>query len=93
VGQEQYYCIFGLNPQYQTTIHNGGLSVVGTDDEHVARIVELTHHPFFVATPFVPQLTSTAEHPHPLILAYLEAARNFQHNKTISLSARDATRS
>jgi len=64
--------------------------VVGTDDEHGARIVELPDHPFFVATLFVPQLTSTADHPHPLILAYLQAARNFRHAKGISFSAGDA---
>ncbi len=72
--QEQYYCRFGLNPDYQATIHEGGLRVVGIDDNHEARIVELPDHPFFVATLFVPPLTSTPEQPHPLILAYLQAA-------------------
>ena len=47
-------------------MHDGGLRVVGTDDEHGARIVELPDHPFFVATLFVPQLTSTEDHPHPV---------------------------
>src|SRR6185436_16546933 len=71
---EQYYCQFGLNPHYQATIHEGGLRVVGIDEDGEARIVELPEHPFFVATLFVPPLTSTAEQPHPLIIAYLQAA-------------------
>ena len=71
---EQYYCQFGLNPEYQATIHDGGLRVVGVDEDHEARIVELPDHPFFVATLFVPPLTSTPEQPHPLIIAYLQAA-------------------
>lgn len=87
VVQEEYYCMFGLNPNYQATIHDGGLRVVGTDDEHGARIVELPDHPFFVATLFVPQLTSTEDHPHPLILAYLQAARNVRHKRSITFSA------
>lgn len=74
VVQEQYYCQFGLNPRYQATIHDGGLRVVGVDEAGEARIVELAEHPFFVATLFVPPLTSTAEQPHPLIIAYLQAA-------------------
>jgi CTP synthase (UTP-ammonia lyase) len=74
VVQEQYYCQFGLNPDYQATIHEGGLRVVGVDDDQEARIVELPDHPFFVGTLFVPSLTSTPEQPHPLIIAYLEAA-------------------
>jgi CTP synthase (UTP-ammonia lyase) len=74
VVQEQYYCQFGLNPQYQTTIHEGGLRVVGVGDDHEARILELPDHPFFVATLLVPPLTSTPQQPHPLLLAYLQAA-------------------
>lgn len=74
VVEEQYYCQFGLNPQYQATIHDGGLRVVGIDDDQEARIVELPEHPFFMGTLFVPPLTSTPEQPHPLILAYLQAA-------------------
>ena len=74
--QEEYYCQFGLNPRYQATLHDGGLRVVGVDDQQEARILELPDHPFFVATLFVPSLTSTAEQPHPLLLAYLHAARS-----------------
>jgi CTP synthase (UTP-ammonia lyase) len=84
VAQEQYYCQFGLNPAYQATIHDGGLRVVGVDDDLEARIVELPDHPFFVATLFVPPLTSTPEQPHPLIIAYLQAAincRRAEHNE------------
>src|SRR5262245_35946250 len=74
VVQEQYYCQFGLNPDYQATIHEGGLRVVGVDDDGEARVVELSDHPFFMATLFVPPLSSTPEQPHPLIMAYLQTA-------------------
>jgi CTP synthase (UTP-ammonia lyase) len=80
VVQEQYYCQFGLNPHYQAMIHDGGLRVVGVDDEQAARIVELPEHPFFVATLFVPPLTSTPEQPHPLIVAYLRAAVDWRRS-------------
>jgi CTP synthase (UTP-ammonia lyase) len=88
--QEQYYCQFGLNPRYQATLHDGGLRVVGTDDEQGARIVELPDHRFFVATLFVPSLTSTVEQPHPLILAYLQVARDCR--RSVNDSLENATR-
>lgn len=75
--QEEYYCDFGLNPEHQTTIHEGGLRVVGVDQDEEARILELPSHRFFLATLFVPQLTSTPSTPHPIILSYLEEASVF----------------
>jgi CTP synthase (UTP-ammonia lyase) len=71
---EEYYCNFGLNPAYQSRLHAAGLQVVGTDADGEARILALPRHPFFVATLFVPQLTSTAARPHPLIVAFVKAA-------------------
>jgi CTP synthase (UTP-ammonia lyase) len=71
---EHYYCNFGLNPAYQTQLHEGGLRVVGVDQDGEARIVELADHPFFLATLFVPQVSSRLTQPHPLICAFLRAA-------------------
>jgi CTP synthase (UTP-ammonia lyase) len=78
---ERYYCTFGLNPAYQALLHDGGLRVVGTDQDGAARIVELPDHRFFMATLFVPQLTSAPGRPHPLIGAYLAAAARFQADR------------
>jgi CTP synthase (UTP-ammonia lyase) len=72
---EEYYCNFGLNPAYQSRLHAAGLQIVGTDADGEVRILALPQHPFFVAALFVPQLTSTAERPHPLIVAFVKAAR------------------
>ena len=72
--EEQYYCNFGLNPVYEPTVHDGGLRIVGRDADAEPRIFTLPAHPFFVATLFVPSLTSSPEHPHPVIGALLRAA-------------------
>jgi CTP synthase (UTP-ammonia lyase) len=71
---EEYYCNFGLNPEHQRLLHDGGLRVVGTDQDGEARVLELPDRRFFVATLFVPQLRSSPASPHPLITAYLRAA-------------------
>jgi CTP synthase (UTP-ammonia lyase) len=69
---EKYYCNFGLNPDYQDLLHAHGLRLVGTDVHKEARILELTNHPFFIATLFVPQDNSSAQKPHKLITAFLQ---------------------
>jgi CTP synthase (UTP-ammonia lyase) len=71
---EQYYCNFGLNPEYQQRLHDAGLRIVGRDANGEARILMLPEHRFFVATLFVPQLTSSPNHPHPMIRAFFETA-------------------
>lgn len=78
---EQYYCNFGLNPNYRQRLVDGGLTVSGTDADGEARILELADHPFFIATLFVPPLTSTPETPHPLLLGFLLAATRFQQDR------------
>lgn len=72
--QEQYYCNFGLNPEHQRTLDEGGLRLVGFDDDGEARVLELPEHPFYLATLFVPQTRSTPEEPHPLVTGLLQAA-------------------
>jgi CTP synthase (UTP-ammonia lyase) len=55
-------------------VHEGGLQIVGRDADGEPRLFTIPAHPFFVATLFVPSLTSTPERPHPLITAFLRAA-------------------
>ena len=71
---EQYRCSYGLNPAYRNRLFGGALRIAGVDAEGEVRIVELSEHRFFVATLFLPQLASSREKPHPLIVAYLRAA-------------------
>jgi CTP synthase (UTP-ammonia lyase) len=76
---ENYYCNFGLNPEYQEQIHQAGFSVVASDKHKEARILELKDHPFYVATLFVPQVNSGYEKPHPILLALLNAMEKHSH--------------
>jgi CTP synthase (UTP-ammonia lyase) len=72
--EERYYCDFGLNSDHQRTLHEGGLRVTGVDGDGEARVLEIPGHPFYLATLFVPQVRSTPERPHPLIVGFLRAA-------------------
>ena len=81
---EQFACNYGLNPAYREHLSHGELKVVGQDEAGEVRIVELTTHRFFLATLFLPQLSSSPARPHPLIVAYLQTAQHFhalQHGR------------
>jgi CTP synthase (UTP-ammonia lyase) len=72
--REQFRCNYGLNPAYYSKVFNGALRISGVDSNDEVRIVELSSHPFFIATLFLPQLSSSFEKPHPLITVFLQAA-------------------
>ncbi len=71
---EQYRCSFGLNPDYRDRLLDGDLRASGLGPDGEVRIAELRCHPFFLGTLFLPQLSSSAGAPHPLIAGFLEAA-------------------
>jgi CTP synthase (UTP-ammonia lyase) len=71
---EDYYCNYGVNPDYRQTLEAAGLRVSGVGDDGEIRIVELPAHRFFVATLFLPQTRSAAGRPHPLLAAFATAA-------------------
>ncbi len=70
---ERTTCTYGVNPRYQQAIHDAGLRVAATDKTGEARVVELPGHPYYVGTLFQPQLRSTPETPHPLMVEFLRA--------------------
>ena len=70
---ERTTCNYGLNPEFAHIAHEGGMVVTATDDTGEVRAIERTDHPFFVATLFQPQLTSSSTSPHPLWSGFVEA--------------------
>jgi len=80
--REQFFCNYGLNPAFRAAIDKGNLKVSGVDSEGEARIVEISDHPFYLATLFLPQAASKPETPHPLIASYLRAAVALKAGKT-----------
>lgn len=83
---EQYYCNFGVHPEKVGLLKNGPLQVTGWDAEGELRVLELPGHPFFVGTLFVPQARSTAERPHPLVAAFLNAVATARSDRQTSVN-------
>ena len=74
---EQYYCNYGVNEEFEAQFQAAGLRVSARGRLGETRAVELPGRSFFLATLFQPQLSSRPETPHPVWLAFLEAARRF----------------
>jgi CTP synthase (UTP-ammonia lyase) len=63
-----------MNPRYRQRLEEAGLEVTGMDENGEVRVLELSSHPFFVGTLFVPQARSEPGNPHPLIVEFCRAA-------------------
>jgi CTP synthase (UTP-ammonia lyase) len=83
---EEFQCNYGLNPQFRNRFERAKLKITGLDLEGEVRIVELTDHPFYIATLFLPQLSSRPGNPHPLIVSYLKASLAFRRAREKSES-------
>jgi CTP synthase (UTP-ammonia lyase) len=79
--REPFSCNYGFNPHFQDKIAKGELRITGVGPDEEIRIVELSDHPFYVGTLFLPQLSSRADQPHPLIVEYLRAALDFRSSR------------
>lgn len=74
---EPFFCRYGLNPEFAEPLDAAGLVISGSGEDGEARLVELSDHPFFVASLFVPQARSQPGAPHPLLRGFVAAARSY----------------
>jgi len=72
--EEEYFCNFEVNREYHQRFEDSGLLPAAFDQTGGLRAVELPDRRFFVATLYQPQLSSTEERPHPLIVEFMAAA-------------------
>jgi CTP synthase len=66
---------YELNNKYRPALEKAGLRVVGEYPRlHLAEVVELKNHPWYVAVQYHPELKSRPLHPHPLFRDFIAAA-------------------
>ena len=66
---------YEFNNNYMERYRNGGLRFSGFSRDGLVEIIELPNHPWFVATQFHPEFTSTPRDGHPLFTGFVRAAR------------------
>ncbi len=66
---------YEVNNAYRDALASNGLLVSGiSPDGDLVEMVEMSDHPWFLATQFHPELKSRPNHPHPLFASFIEAA-------------------
>lgn len=70
-----------VNPDYLEILKKNGMLFPGIhrtlDGTTLVEIISLKGHPYFVASQFHPEFTSTYLRPNPLFLGFAEAVKNF----------------
>ncbi len=69
---------FEFNNAYRDILGSAGMVFSGlSPDDRLVEITELADHPFMLGTQFHPEFKSRPNRPHPLFVAFLEAAKRF----------------
>jgi CTP synthase (UTP-ammonia lyase) len=79
--QEEFFCNFELNPDYEWCSIEAGFPIAARGPDGEVRAIESPTHRFFIATLFQPQLSSKPKKPHPLVLAFVQAAGDWGRKK------------
>jgi CTP synthase len=69
---------YEFNNNYLEAYARAGLKFSGFSQDGLVEIVELPGHPWFVATQFHPEFTSTPRDGHPLFTGFVRAARAYR---------------
>jgi CTP synthase len=69
---------YEFNNRYMEQYRKAGLNFSGLSPDGLVEIVELPGHPWFVATQFHPEFTSTPRDGHPLFTGFVRAARAYR---------------
>ncbi len=68
---------YEFNNVFRDQFIDAGMDMSGIHPElDLVEIIELRNHPYFLGCQFHPELKSTVENPHPLFLAFIQAARS-----------------
>ncbi|HTY49001.1 MAG TPA: CTP synthase [Steroidobacteraceae bacterium] len=66
---------YEFNNRYLERYQQAGMRFAGFSRDDLVEIIELPGHPWFIATQFHPEFTSTPRDGHPLFCAFIRAAR------------------
>jgi CTP synthase (UTP-ammonia lyase) len=79
--EEEFFCNFEVNPDYEWAAMEAGFPVVARGPQGEIRAIESPSHLFYIATLFQPQLSSKPKKPHPLVLAFVQAAMDWNRKR------------
>ncbi len=78
---EEFFCNFEVNPDFEWISMEAGFPIVARGSQGEIRAIESPTHRFYIATLFQPQLSSKPGKPHPLVMAFVQAADDWGRKK------------
>jgi CTP synthase len=69
---------YEFNNHYLDELKSAGFSFSGFSADNLVEFIELPSHPWFVASQFHPEFTSTPRDGHPLFAGFVRAAREYR---------------
>ena len=73
---------YEFNDSYRAQLEEAGMKITGTNPKTgLVEIIELPDHPWFVGVQYHPEYKSTVANPHPLFVAFVQAAVNYSQAK------------
>jgi len=80
--KERHRHRFEFNNDYKTQIEAAGMKATGFNPETgLVEIIEIPSHNWFVGVQYHPEYKSTVANPHPLFVAFVEAALKYKKKK------------
>ena len=82
--RERHRHRYEVNNNYRPCLESAGLVIGGLSfDKNLVETIELPEHPWFFASQFHPEFTSTPRDGHPLFKQFINAAINYRNEKVI----------
>ena len=73
---------YEVNNEYRDVLVKNGMILSGVSpDGRIVEMIELTDHPFFIATQAHPEFKSRPNHAHPLFKGFIEAAAEYEEER------------
>ncbi|MDE2139672.1 MAG: CTP synthase [Gammaproteobacteria bacterium] len=85
--QERHRHRYEFNNNYLETLEKKGLVFSGFSVDQLVEMIELPGHPFFIASQFHPEFTSTPRDGHPLFSEFIRAARAYANAQPVLKAA------
>ncbi len=73
---------YEFNDEYLQQFESNGMIASGRNPETgLVEIMEIPSHPFFIGVQYHPELKSSVEHPAPLFVSFIDAAKKYNDKK------------
>ena len=77
--EERHRHRYEVNNYYRDDLENAGMTLSGkSPDGRIVEMIELSNHPWFIATQAHPEFKSRPNRPHPLFKGFVGAALEYQ---------------